>query len=157
MHMVGVATRNCREIAMHRLMMTLTLFMLMVWPAAAADDVPDATIELAGGSVAAGIGYTWGRGRLIYHGRLFRLKVNGLSIADVGISSYTASGDVYNLKKPTDILGTYTGVTAGAAAGGGFSATAMRNERGVTIRMTALRSGLALTLAPGGMTITGAR
>jgi hypothetical protein len=54
--------------------------------------------------------------------------VDGLSIADVPISSYTASGDVYNLKKPSDILGTYTAITAGAAAGGGPSATALRNE-----------------------------
>ena len=41
---------------------------------------------------------------LIYQGRLFRLQVSGLSIADVGITSYTASGDVYNLKTPSDIL-----------------------------------------------------
>ena len=41
--------------------------------------------------------------------------MRGISIADVGISSYTASGDVYNLMKPVDILGTYTAVTAGAA------------------------------------------
>ena len=108
-------------------------------------------------AVAAGIGYTWGRGELIYHGRLFRLRVNGLSIADVGVSSYTATGDVYNLKKPSDILGTYTALTVGATVGGGVTATAMQNGRGVMIRMIAMRSGLALTLAPAGMTISAAR
>jgi len=56
--MVGIATRDCAKIVMHRLIMTLALFKVMVWPAAASNDVPDATIELAGGSVAAGIGYT---------------------------------------------------------------------------------------------------
>ncbi len=75
---------------------------LMILPAMASNDVPDAAGEFSGGSVAAGIGYTWGTGMLIYQGRLFRLQVRGLSIADVGITSYTASGDVYNLKKPSD-------------------------------------------------------
>jgi len=140
---------------MRRLVMGLASLVLMTLPAAADYDVPDATVEFSGGSVAAGVGYTWGTGMLIYHGRLFRLRVSGLSIADVGISSYTASGDVFNLKQPSDILGTYGAVTAGATVGGGFSGTSMRNEHGVIIRMTATRAGLSLTMAPSGMTISG--
>jgi hypothetical protein len=140
---------------MRRLVVGLASFVLMTLPAAAAYDVPDATVEFSGGSVAAGVGYTWGAGMLIYQGRLFRLQVSGLSIADVGISSYTASGDVYNLGKPSDILGTYGAVTAGATVGSGLSGTSMQNEHGVVIRMTATRVGLSLTMAPSGMTITG--
>ena len=90
---------------MRRLGVGLVSLLLMTLPAMASNDVPDATVEFSGGSVAAGIGYTWGAGMLIYQGRLFRLRVSGLSIADVGITSYVASGDVYNLKKPSDILG----------------------------------------------------
>jgi hypothetical protein len=142
---------------MRRLGMGLVSLVLMTLPAAAAYDVPDATVEFAGGSVAAGIGYTWGTGMLIYHGRLFRLQVSGLSIADVGITSYTASGDVYNLKKPSDILGTYGALTAGATIGRGLTGTSMQNEHGVVIRMTATRSGLSLTLAPSGVTMSGVR
>jgi hypothetical protein len=141
---------------MRRFVMGLVCFVLMSLPAAA-NDLPDATIELSGGSVAAGIGYTWGTGMLIYQGRLFRLQVSGLSIADVGITSYTATGDVYNLAKPSDIVGTYGAVTAGATLGSGFTGTSMRNEHGVVIRMTAIRAGLSLTLAPSGMTISGIR
>lgn len=142
---------------MRRLGMGLVSLVLMTLPAAAASDVPDATVEFSGGSVAAGIGYTWGTGMLIYHGRLFRLQVGGLSIADVGITSYTASGDVYNVKKPSDILGTYGAVTAGATIGRGLTGTSMQNEHGVVIRMTATRSGLSLMLAPSGMTMSGVR
>jgi hypothetical protein len=98
--------------------MGLVLLVLAAVPSVAADEVPDATIELTGGAFAAGIGYAWGRGRLIYHGRLFRLKVNRLSIAEVGVSSYIASGDVYNLEKPSDILRTYMAITVGATVGG---------------------------------------
>ncbi len=126
-------------------------------PARAANDVPDATVEFSGGSVAAGVGYTWGTGMLIYQGRLFRLRVSGLSIADVGITRYTASGDVFNLKKPADIVGTYGAVTTGATLGTGLSGTSMQNEHGVLIRMTATRAGLSLSVAPGGMTVSGIR
>jgi hypothetical protein len=154
---VSIASGFSEEVEMRRLGMELVSLMLMTLPAAAADDVPDATVEFSGGSIAAGIGYTWGTGMLIYRGRLFRLQVSGLSIADVGITRYTASGDVYNLKKPSDILGTYGAVTAGATVGSGLTGTSMQNEHGVVIHMTATRPGLSLTLAPSGMAISGVR
>jgi hypothetical protein len=102
---------------------------------AASQDVPDATIEFSGGSVAAGIGYTWGRGILTYQGKHYPVKIDGLSIAHVGVSHYTASGAVYHLTQVTDINGVYTAVSAGAAVAGGASATAMKNSKGVVIQM----------------------
>jgi hypothetical protein len=72
---------------------------------AGAEDTPSATIELSGGSVAAGIGYTWGNGTLIFEGKKYPIKVQGLSVVHVGASDYTASGTVYNLKKLSDING----------------------------------------------------
>jgi hypothetical protein len=36
---------------------------------ASAADQPDATLKLSGGSVAAGVGYTWGGGTLTYKGK----------------------------------------------------------------------------------------
>jgi hypothetical protein len=121
---------------------------------AAAEEAPSATIELSGGSVAVGIGYSWGGGMLDFQGRKLRLKVSGLSIVDVGASEYTASGVVYHLNKPSDINGTYVAFEAGATVAGGASVTSLKNDRGVVIKMTATRSGLQFTLAPKGMTIT---
>ena len=120
---------------------------------AAAQDVPTGTIELSGGSVAAGIGYTWGKGVLIFDGKKYPLKVEGISIIHVGISNYTASGTVYNLNKVSDINGIYTAVSAGAAVAGGASATAMKNSNGVLIQMVATHQGLNLSLGPKGVTI----
>jgi hypothetical protein len=121
---------------------------------AAAESVPTGTIELKGGSVAAGIGYTWGHGKLVFEGREYRLKVSGLSIVHVGVSSYTATGTVYDLKKVSDIGGVYTAVSAGAAVAGGASVTAMKNDRGVTIQMVSTHSGVNFSLGPKGVTIT---
>ena len=100
---------------------------------AAAQNVPTGTIELSGGSVAVGIGYTWGKGRLIFEGKTYRLKVDGLSIVHVGVSGYTASGTVYDLTKLSDINGVYTAVSAGVAVAGGPSVTAMKNSHSVLI------------------------
>jgi hypothetical protein len=79
--------------------------------------------------VAAGIGYTWGgSGTLIFDGKKYPLKVDGISIVYVGVSEYTESGTVYNLENLSDINGVYTAVSAGAAIAGGASATAMKNS-----------------------------
>jgi hypothetical protein len=122
--------------------------------AAAAQDVPTGTIELSGGSVAAGVGYTWGSGTLIFQGKRYHLKVNGISILHVGISDYTASGTVYNLEKLSDISGIYTAISAGAALAGGASVTAMKNSHGVLIQFVATHQGINLSLGPKGVRIT---
>jgi hypothetical protein len=120
---------------------------------AVAQDVPDATIEFSGGSVAAGIGFTWGRGELTFQGKKYPLRVSGLSIVHVGISSYTASGAVYHLTKASDINGIYTAVSAGVAVAGGASATAMRNASGVVIQMVSTHAGLNFSLGTKGVSI----
>jgi hypothetical protein len=121
---------------------------------AASQDVPDATIEFSGGSVAAGVGYTWGRGILTYEGKHYPVKVDGLSIVHVGVSHYTASGAVYHMTQVTDINGVYTAVSAGAAVAGGASATAMKNSKGVVIQFAATHVGLNFNLSPNGVKIT---
>lgn len=120
---------------------------------AVAQGVPSGTLELSGGSVAAGIGYTWGHGTLVFDGKKYRLKVQGLSIVQVGISQYTASGTVYGLTKPSDINGIYTAVSAGAAVAGGASATTMKNSKGVVIQWVATHQGLNLSLSAKGVSI----
>jgi hypothetical protein len=120
---------------------------------AAAQSLPSGTVELSGGSVAAGIGYTWGHGTLIFDGKRYRLKVQGLSIVQVGISQYTASGTVYGLTKLSDINGIYTAVSAGAAVAGGASATTMKNSNGVVIQWVATHQGFNLSLSAKGVSI----
>jgi hypothetical protein len=120
---------------------------------ALAQNVPTGTIELSGGSVAAGIGFTWGHGTLIFEGKKYPVKVSGLSIVQVGVSQYTASGTVYDLMKLSDINGIYTAVSAGAAVAGGASATAMKNSRGVLIELVANHLGLNFSLSAKGVMI----
>src|SRR5512134_3807235 len=80
---------------------------------------PDATVELSEGSVAAGIGFTWGKGTLTYKGKKHPVKVEGLSVGEVGINRATAPRHVSDLKKGEDFAGNYTGAGVGATVGGG--------------------------------------
>jgi hypothetical protein len=65
-----------------------------------ADDAkPDATVTLKGGSVAAGIGYTWGHGDLDFQKSSHDFSIKGVSVVDVGVTNFTAAGNVYNLKQ----------------------------------------------------------
>jgi len=118
---------------------------------AQAEDTPDATLKLSGGSVAAGIGFSWGGGTLTYKGKDYPVSVKGLSVGDVGASKIEASGDVYNLKSLADFDGNYTGATAGATVAGGASATAMKNQNGVTVNLVSTTQGLKWSLAAGGV------
>jgi hypothetical protein len=69
-----------------------------------------------------------GEWRLDYQGKEYPVSIDGLSVADVGISEASANGPVYNLKKLEDFNGTYTGVTTGATIGGGAGATTIQNQ-----------------------------
>src|SRR5207237_9201232 len=62
----------------------------------------DATLRFSGGSFAAGIGFSWGSGTLTYQGKNYSVKVKGLSVGKVGVTSASAYGEVYNLKHLQD-------------------------------------------------------
>jgi len=120
----------------------------------AQDRKPDATIELSEGRVAVGIGYSWGGGTLTYQGKKHKVKVEGLSVGEVGITRASARGEVFDLKKLEDFSGTYTAAGAGATVGGGASATIMKNQNGVEIRLTSTTQGASLKLATSGIKLT---
>ena len=122
-------------------------------PASAAGSAPDGTIDFKGGSVAFIAGVAWGGGTLHYKGKTYPLQISGLSVGEVGAKSYQASGEVYNLKKVSDIAGTYAAGAASATVAGGAGGLEMQNGAGVVIKMTSTSLGLNLKLGPSGLTI----
>ena len=76
---------------------------------------------------------------------------------DVGISSFTGAGKVYDLKSPHDLTGTYGAGQATFALAGGASAMSMKNDNGVSIvilKNDGQESGTQLSIGPAGMKIT---
>jgi len=113
----------------------------------------DALIEFSGGSVAAGIGFSWGSGTLTQAGKQYPLKIEGLSLASVGITKASAYGKVYRLKQLSDINGTYAAIGTGATVGVGGSAIAMKNAKGVIIDIYTTTEGANLSLGTAGVKI----
>ncbi len=111
----------------------------------------DATLKLEGGSIAAGIGLSWGKGTLTYQGKDYPVDVKGLTVGDVGVTSIEAAGKVYGLKSIGDFNGNYTGVGAGATVAGGGAVSVMRNQAGVTVELVSTTQGLKLALGGGGV------
>jgi hypothetical protein len=125
--------------------------------AGAQSKVPDATLELSEGSVAVGIGFTWGKGTLTYQGRKYPVKIEGLSVGEVGIQRATARGNVFALKKLDDFSGNYVAGGAGATVAGGAGAAIMKNQNGVVIELTSTTQGASLKLAASGVRLTVAK
>jgi hypothetical protein len=115
---------------------------------------PDGTVTLSGGSVAAGIGYTWGHGELKTADQSQRFSIKGISVVDVGATGFDTSGNVYNLKTLADFPGTYLAAGAGVALVNGVTAIYLRNEHGVVIKLIANTTGLKFNLSGDGVRIT---
>jgi hypothetical protein len=131
-----------------------TLVALVGGLAGAQSKKPDATLDLSEGSVAVGIGFSWGKGTLTYMGKKYPVKVEGLSVGEVGISRATAVGRVYDLKKLADFSGNFVAGAAGATVGGGAGVSIMKNQNGVTIELKSTTQGASLKLAASGLKLT---
>jgi hypothetical protein len=118
--------------------------------------IPSAYVWLSGGSVAIGIGYSWGHGTLYYSKdqKQYKFKLSGVSVADVGAAGINAEGEVYNLASPEDLSGNYTAVTAGVTIIEGGSVAYLKNEKGVVIKLHSQTGGLRFNLSANGMKIT---
>jgi hypothetical protein len=141
---------------------SLIAVLLLISGSALADESPvvadgavaDGMVTLSGGSVAAGIGFVWGSGDLAFQGTKHAFKVSGVSIVDAGVANISASGEVYHLKNLSDFGGHYTVLTAGITIVGGGSATYLRNEHGVVIKLLESSQGFRFNLAAEGVKIT---
>jgi hypothetical protein len=146
------------EDAMRHLMIGLvavgSLVMIVAGLAGAQPRNPDATLTLSEGSVAVGVGFSWGNGVLTYKGKTYPVRVEGLSVGELGVIRATAKGEVSHLAKLADFAGNYAAVGAGATAGGGAGTTVMKNQNGVVIELQSTTQGASLRLGTEGVRLT---
>jgi hypothetical protein len=146
---------------MRKLFLSLFAIVLSGAAAAAGDSsppvsegaIPSAYVWLSGGTVAVGIGYTWGHGTLYFSKdqKQYKFKLSGVSIADVGGAGINAEGEVYNLTTPADLTGNYSAATAGVTVIEGGSVAYLKNEKGVVIKLHSQTGGLRFNLAAEGV------
>ena len=121
--------------------------------AAAEGPKPSGKVTIESRSIAAGIGVTWGDGKLSFEGKEYPFSIDGLTLVDFGISKASAAGDVYNLTDLGKFEGTYAAAEAGFALAGGMGGVALRNQNGVIMHLRSVSQGAKLQLGPSGLTI----
>jgi hypothetical protein len=131
----------------------IALSCLVAFAAFAAEPTPSGRVSISSKAVAIGVGVTWGDGTLSYGGKTYIFSVSGLSVVDLGISSITSTGEVFNLNSASDFAGNYAAGEAGIAIAGGPSDVIMKNEHGVVLRLHGTQQGVRFTLAPQGVAI----
>jgi hypothetical protein len=135
----------------------LALFVLAVGFAttsiAAEGSKPSGKVTIESRSIAAGIGVTWGDGKLTFKGKELGFSIDGLTLVDFGISKASASGEVYNLTDVSKFDGTYVAAEAGFALAGGIGGMTLRNQNGVVMNLHSVTRGAKLQLGTSGLTI----
>ena len=139
---------------------TVSTFVLFLFVAALAATAisgesakPSGRVSISSRSIAAGIGVTWGDGKLTFKGKDYPFSIDGLTLVDWGISRASASGEVYNLTDVAKFAGTYVAAEAGLTLAGGMSGMILRNQDGVLMRIRSTSRGARLQLGTSGLTI----
>lgn len=95
-----------------------------------------------------------GTGTLLYKGERIPLRIGGVSLgATIGVSSADFVGRVRNLKRPSDIEGTYTAIGSGIAVAGGGAVARLRNSRGVELEVSGRQIGFKFSVDLSGLRI----
>jgi hypothetical protein len=116
------------------------------------DRIGTVRIEVVKAGFIVGVG--GGRGTLVFQGRRYPLSVGGLSFgATIGASKADLIGRAYNLRRASDIAGTYTAVGGGVAVGGGASGIRLQNARGVVLELRGRNVGLEFNANVSGVEI----
>jgi hypothetical protein len=138
----------------------LTRFALFLFTAAFATTVigaesrkPSGKVSIQSRSIAAGVGVTWGDGKLSFKGKDYPFAIDGLTVVDCGISKASAVGDVYNLTDAAKFAGTYVAAEAGFALAGGMGGMVLRNQEGVIMHIRSTSRGARLQLGTSGLVI----
>jgi lipid-binding SYLF domain-containing protein len=128
-----------------------------VFPAmvlAQANPNPNPTIELTIWRAGFIVGGSGGSGVMHVGDKGYDLRIGGVSLgATIGVARAEFIGEVYNLKQPSDIEGTYTAVSAGGALAGGGGIAELQNARGVRLKIQGRQIGLMFSIDLSGMQI----
>jgi hypothetical protein len=140
-----------------RTVLGLTLFFLIIATATTAVGAekakPSGKVSIESTSIAAGVGVSWGDGKLNFKGKDYPFSVDGLSLVDWGISKVSATGDVYNLTDVSKFGGTYVAAEAGLTLAGGMGGMVLRNQNGVVMHLRSVSQGAQLQLGTSGLVI----
>ena len=143
--------RKVRTVSRFALFFLVTAF--ASYAVAAEKATPSGKVTMETTSIAAGVGVSWGDGKLTFKGKTYPFSIDGLSLVNWGISKAQANGDVYNLSDPAKFGGTYLAAEAGLTLAGGMGGMVLRNSDGVVLHLRSVSQGAQLQLGTSGLVI----
>jgi hypothetical protein len=112
------------------------------------------TVRFRVGSAGFIVGVGGGSGTLTFHGKTYPLRIGGVSLGMIGVSSADLVGRARNLRRPSDIAGNYTAVGAGLAVAGGAATALLQNANGVVLEVKGTKVGFSASIDLSGLQIS---
>ena len=101
------------------------------------------------------VGTSGGQGVLVFQGKEYPLRLDGISAGMIGVSRTHLAGTASNLRTAADIAGSYTAVGAGATfRGAGGRTVRLRSDRGVILKLSGTAVGYAASADVSRVTIS---
>ena len=101
------------------------------------------------------IGASGGGGKLVFHGRTYKLGVGGINYGLLfGGSKTELHGRVTNIQRASDVAGVYAAAGAGLALGEGVRAIVLTNQNGAVLELSGRQVGLMANADLSGLAIT---
>ena len=101
------------------------------------------------------IGGTNGTGTMRLRGRTYPLVVSGVSCCfTFGGSQAVLTGQIANVRRASDIEGSYSASSGGLTIGAGQQSIMLTNAKGAVLQLTGAQSGLMVNVDLGGMTVS---
>ena len=95
-----------------------------------------------------------GQGVLTFRGKKYPFTVSGMSLGfSIGASTSKFAGRAFNLRRPSDLAGSYVVAGAGGAIAAGAGGVQLQNANGVILQLSGARVGAEVSAAVGGVTI----
>ena len=126
----------------------------MAFVAASPSYAETGTVRIKITKVGFIVGVGGGSGTLHFQGHNYPLSIGGVSVGTIGAASADLVGRAYHLRRPADIAGTYTAVSAGVAVAGGGKVARLQHSNGVVLELSGRQVGAELSLSLSGMTVS---
>ena len=99
-------------------------------------------------------GASGGSGTLTCGRRSYRLGIGGLSVGTFGAAGARVVGRAYNVRRPSDVAGTYAAAGASVAVIRGAGVARLTNPNGVVLELRGQEVGLEASLNLSGLVIS---
>ncbi len=100
------------------------------------------------------VGGSVGQGELTFDGQKHAFKLEGVSLgANIGVSKFAATGDVYDMTSLEQFEGIYAKATGSVTLGGGKGGMILQNQNGVMMRLDGTTQGLQFNVGTSGVTV----